>query len=136
MNPYTNFELCLILVNKRILHANCGKAGWAEQTAVALTAGVAALWLERNGRDAVIAEARRRGTTVQNLFRSFIKQTARVPAGTLHPVTVGPAAAAESIRLTLADTVAPRSDILPLLAGLKVKLLMSKSELFDFLSVI
>lgn len=48
------------------------------------------------------------------------EMSARVPEGTLHPVTVGPAAAAESIKLTLADAAAPRRDILPLLGGLKI----------------
>ncbi len=49
--------------------------------AVALSAGVAALWLERHGHDNAVAEARRRGTSVQELFRAAACQTARHPAG-------------------------------------------------------
>lgn len=49
--------------------------------AVALTAGVAALWLEKHGRANVIAEARRRGTVVQEVFRAALKHTAHVEAG-------------------------------------------------------
>lgn len=49
--------------------------------AVAITAGVAALWLAKFGRAAVIAEARRRGTVVQDLFRSALRASARRPGG-------------------------------------------------------
>ena len=52
--------------------------------------------------------------------------TAGLPSGTLHPVTVGQEAAAESIKLTLADAAAPRSDILPLLEDLKITLRKKK----------
>ncbi len=47
--------------------------------ATALTAGVAALWLAHFGRDAVRAEAARRGTTVHQLFRAALRASARPP---------------------------------------------------------
>ncbi|RCW87203.1 S8 family serine peptidase [Paracoccus lutimaris] len=55
--------------------------GQGTSFAVALSAGIAALWLGHHGRAAAIAEARRRGTTLQDLFRAAARQTARRPAG-------------------------------------------------------
>lgn len=49
--------------------------------AVALTAGVAACWLAFHGRANIVSEARRRGETVQDMFRRLVKASARVPAG-------------------------------------------------------
>lgn len=49
--------------------------------ATALTAGVAALWLARHGRDAVRAEAHKRNLTVHHLFRAALRASARPPAG-------------------------------------------------------
>jgi len=46
---------------------------------VALTAGVAALWLARHGRDALIARYGKPG--IQPVFASLLRQTARRPAG-------------------------------------------------------
>jgi predicted RNA-binding Zn-ribbon protein involved in translation (DUF1610 family) len=48
------------------------------------------------------------------------EMTASVPVGALHPVTVGQEAATESIKLILADSAAPRRDILPLLEDLRI----------------
>lgn len=55
--------------------------GQGTSFATALTAGAAALWLAHHGRAAVCAEAARRQVTVQALFRSALRHTARVPAG-------------------------------------------------------
>lgn len=55
-------------------------AGQGTSFAVALTAGVAALWLSHHGRDQVRAEAHRRGMTVQALFKSALQATVRRPA--------------------------------------------------------
>lgn len=49
--------------------------------AVALSAGIAALWLDHWGRDKLIQEARRRGVSLQVLFREAVKQTAHRPSG-------------------------------------------------------
>lgn len=55
--------------------------GQGTSFAVALTAGVAALWLAHHGRDVLIAEARARGETVQAMFMRLAKGTARRPPG-------------------------------------------------------
>jgi hypothetical protein len=47
----------------------------------------------------------------------------RVPPGKIHPVTIDHEAALESVRLTLAELAVPRKDVLPLLDGVKIKLL-------------
>jgi hypothetical protein len=49
--------------------------------AVALTAGVAALWLAHHGREALRQVARGRDLTLQGLFARLLKATARSPAG-------------------------------------------------------
>lgn len=54
--------------------------GQGTSFAVALTAGVAALWIGHHGHAASVNEANRRGVKVQDLFRAALAQTARVPA--------------------------------------------------------
>ena len=49
--------------------------------AVALTAGVAALWLAHHGRANLIAEARKRREPLQIMFRRLLQATARRPRG-------------------------------------------------------
>jgi hypothetical protein len=49
--------------------------------AVALTAGVAALWLAHHGRPNLVAAARARGETLQDMFRRMVGATARRPDG-------------------------------------------------------
>jgi hypothetical protein len=49
--------------------------------AVALTAGVAALWLAHHGRANLVAAARARGETLQVMFRRMVGATARRPDG-------------------------------------------------------
>ncbi|WP_147283708.1 S8 family peptidase [Bosea caraganae] len=63
--------------------AQTGDAGQGQGTsfAVALTAGVAACWLAYHGRATAVGEARKRGETVQAMFRRLLRMTARVPAG-------------------------------------------------------
>ena len=55
--------------------------GQGTSFAVALTAGVAALWLSHHGRANLIAAARARGETLQDMFRRMAGATARRPAG-------------------------------------------------------
>jgi len=55
--------------------------GQGTSFAVALTAGVAALWLAHHGRADLIAAARARGETLQEMFRRLVRATARRPAG-------------------------------------------------------
>ncbi len=55
--------------------------GQGTSFAVALTAGVAALWLAHHGRANLVAAARARGETVQVMFNRLLRATARRPAG-------------------------------------------------------
>jgi subtilisin family serine protease len=59
-----------------------GDVGQGQGTsfAVALTAGVAALWLAHHGRANLVAAARDRGETLQAMFRRLVRATARAPA--------------------------------------------------------
>ncbi|CAH0137356.1 Subtilisin E [Arthrobacter sp. Bi26] len=71
---------------ENVWHAIAGtngkEAGGGQGTsfAVAITAGVAALWLSHHGKNAVMDAATARGTTVQRLFRDLLLATARTPA--------------------------------------------------------
>lgn len=55
--------------------------GQGTSFSVALTAGVAALWLAHHGRANLIGAARARGETLQVMFRRLVGATARRPAG-------------------------------------------------------
>ena len=55
--------------------------GQGTSFAVALVAGIAALWLAHHGRADVIAAARARGQTVQDMFSRLLRATARRPEG-------------------------------------------------------
>ena len=54
--------------------------GQGTSFAVAMTAGVAALWLAHHNRDYLVAEAEKYGETLQQMFRRLICATAYVPA--------------------------------------------------------
>ena len=54
--------------------------GQGTSFAVALTAGVAAMWVAHHGRANVIAAAHERGETVQAMFRRLLRATARRPS--------------------------------------------------------
>ena len=55
--------------------------GQGTSFAVALVAGIAALWLAHHGRADVIAATRARGQTVQDMFSRLLRATARRPQG-------------------------------------------------------
>ncbi len=55
--------------------------GQGTSYAVAITAGAAACWLAFHGRANVLAEAKKRGETINQLFRRLVRGTARVPPG-------------------------------------------------------
>lgn len=70
---------------QNVIKANLGPGGTAvgqaqgTSYAVALTAGVAALWLAHHGRPNLVAAARARGETLQVMFRRLVRATARRP---------------------------------------------------------
>ncbi len=78
-------------------------AGQGTSFATALTAGIAALWLDHHGRAAVIAAARSRGTSVQHLFRTAARQTAHRPAGFPSGLGAGVVDAGAALALPLAQ---------------------------------
>lgn len=55
--------------------------GQGTSFAVALTAGVAAMWLAHHGRAGLVAAAHARGETLQEMFRRLVRATARRPEG-------------------------------------------------------
>lgn len=57
------------------------RGGHGTSFAVAITAGVAALWLSHHGPRTVVAAARKRRMSVQELFREVLTESARVPVG-------------------------------------------------------
>jgi serine protease len=78
--------------------------GQGTSFAVATVAGIAALWLSHFSRDAVLAEAVRRRTSVQELFRSALAATARRPRRwNSHRYGAGIADAEALLKLELAE---------------------------------
>ncbi len=69
--------------------ADTVRQGQGTSFAVALTAGVAAMWVAHHGRANVVAAAHERGETVQAMFRRLLQATARRPtpwdAGAMGP---------------------------------------------------
>jgi serine protease len=63
--------------------------GQGTSFAVALTAGVAALWLAHHGRANLVAAARARGETLQAMFRRLLQATAHRPTP-WKPFDMGP----------------------------------------------
>ena len=59
--------------------ADINHEGQGTSFAVALTAGCAALWIERFGFDEIVVKARQRNSNLQELFRAAIRSTARRP---------------------------------------------------------
>jgi subtilisin family serine protease len=70
---------------QNVLKANAASDGVGQgqgtSFAVAVTAGVAALWLAHHGRADLVSAARARGETLQAMFRRLVRATARRPAG-------------------------------------------------------
>ncbi|MEU7532076.1 S8 family serine peptidase [Saccharothrix sp. NPDC042600] len=113
--------------------------GQGTSFAVAMTAGVAALWLAHHGRANLVAEARRRGETVQALFLRLVRATARRPAewdsftmgagvvdaeallradldlGRERETLAGPVSEADTVRSLVAEAVQPEAADDPLL---------------------
>jgi serine protease len=82
--------------------------GQGTSFAVALVAGCAALWLSYHMSANVRAEALRRRITVQDLFRSALRATARRPAGwTSGTMGTGVVNAEKLLALALADIPPP-----------------------------
>jgi serine protease len=72
--------ICAVLADGQSNGRPVGQ-GQGTSFAVALTAGVAGLWLAHHGRANLVAEARARGETLQAMFRRLLRATARRPAG-------------------------------------------------------
>jgi len=84
------------------------EAGQGTSFAVALTAGCAALWLARFTPADIRKEAKKRGTTVQELFRAALRKTARKPAGwSSRTMGAGIVDAEKLLGLALADIPEP-----------------------------
>jgi serine protease len=71
---------------QNVLKANVGGGaavgqGQGTSFAVALTAGVAALWLAHHGRADLVRAAHARGDTLQGMFGRLVRATARRPPG-------------------------------------------------------
>lgn len=88
-----------------VAQTNAITPGQGTSFATALSAGIAALWLDRHGRAAVIAAARQRGVPVQDLFRAAVRQTANRPAGFPSGLGAGVIDAGALLDLPLAQIV-------------------------------
>ena len=83
MDRMSTFRRRARTYSRRVQNGKPPSVGQGQGTsfAVALTAGVAACWLAHHGRPNLIAEARARGETLQNMFRRILRATARRPPG-------------------------------------------------------
>jgi serine protease len=63
--------------------------GQGTSFAVALAAGVAALWMAHHGRDALITFANSKGETLQAMFRRLLRATSRRPGPNWDATTMG-----------------------------------------------
>ena len=70
--------------------------------ATAITAGLAAIWVQKHGRDKIRTHAQRLGISVNALFRTALKATARQPAGWPQGMGAGIPDAVKLIDLDLA----------------------------------
>ncbi len=88
--------------------------------AVALTAGVAALWVEKFGMTAIRAEARSRGIVVQELFRAALRKSADPRSGwDTQRMGAGIVDAEALLDLPLVDIPTGQAlEAMPLIAGL------------------
>jgi serine protease len=81
--------------------------------AVAITAGVAALWLSHHGRQKVVQEAARRGTSVQALFRDELVRSALTPTGWRSGFGRGIVDAEALLARPLAAPASPAAEFVP-----------------------
>lgn len=86
--PAENVIKALTLLNNgtKSYHTEQGQG---TSFAVALTAGVAALWLAHHGRDVVVSAAAAQHVPVQSLFKSLLRATARKPNTDWDEATMG-----------------------------------------------
>ncbi|MGD9527055.1 MAG: S8 family serine peptidase, partial [Pseudonocardia sp.] len=88
--------------------------GQGTSFAVAITAGVAALWLSHHGRQKVMEAATQRQMSVQALFREVLTESARVPARwRTGDFGAGILDAEALLRRTLDGPIAPAPEVAP-----------------------
>ncbi|MGW5152997.1 S8 family serine peptidase [Rhodococcus koreensis] len=88
--------------------------GQGTSFAVAITAGVAALWLSHHGRQKVMEAATRRQMSVQALFRDVLIGSARAPAGwKKSDFGAGILDAEALLHRTLEGPIAPAPEVAP-----------------------
>lgn len=100
---------------RRTSDGDPGKIGPSQGTsyATAILAGAAAVWLSKHGRDNIIQEARRRGTSVARLFTTALKTTARVPQRWDPDLGAGILDAERLVNLSLAAIPAAQAEAVP-----------------------